>query len=747
MAEPNPFAQFVEEQAAPDPALAAVEPPADPPADAPNPFAQFEPDEGPGAEDPDEDPALKQVAPGIYIPEDRSIADYITGAAEVAATVASSAVSEPLAGLKGIGAAMVEGGETGAEAVESGRVDMTYQPRGEVGQEMLQGFGTFLAPVGEALSWLEEGIGETVLDVTGSPVAAAAAHTVPTALMEVLGLGLLKKPSQAAIRAAKAQERVALNKNMTPEQRANAVMEAEMRSHEQIATDLRTDQDIAGDVRPDQEILDAAEGLGVELNPSHYSTNEAYRRVEQAVKSQPKSRLLAAREAEAITKLGEKADELIGDFGGSLDKTLLDAKVRGQIDSTIKELKTNAEHIYRQVNDAISGKMSTTGKRGGPKVNARASKAYLDARLEELGGDVSGLSKSERALHGVLSQDRPPTYARLDQLRRDVGAGFKQKGVYADDLTGNLDQVYSALIRDQQGVADAFKVGKEFAAGRKLVQTRKDLEKQAMKLFGKDLNRSILPKLTQASTALTKGDVQQFKTLMSSLPENLRTQAAATMLNDLFTHGARTGGSLGQGFARAYVGLTRNSGAKAELFKYLPKDAQRRFDAIGKVSEGIFRAKALENTSRTARDILEALESGGMVARITDKASDTILGRMTFVPGPTRWIASAAKASKSVAKEAFDRVKAADNLMGSNEFNAAIQKAAEGSVKEADIMLKRSKAWQRWRGHLGEGNRRQLSAMGPIAWLTQKDEEPAAPAAPPAAAPPAAPPGGGQPGG
>jgi hypothetical protein len=325
-------------------------------------------------------------------------------------------------------------------------------------------------------------------------------------------------------------------------------------------------------------------------------------------------------------------------------------------------------------------------------------------------------------LHKVLNQDKPPTYARLDKLRREVGAGFKQKGQFAEDLSGDLDQVYNALISDQQGFADAMKVGAEFAAARKLVQTRKDLEKRAMKLFGNEAQKSILPALTQSAAALTKGDVVKFKNLMEALPENLRTPAAATMLNDLFMANTRKGGSIGAGFAKAYTDLQRNAGAKAEIFKYLPAAAQRRFDAIGKVSEGLYRAKALGEGSPTARFILQALETGGMVSRLLDKTTDTVLGRMTFMPGPQRWLAAGAKASKDAAKRAMNKSKAADELMVSADFNRAIQKAAEGSVQQAEIMLKRSPVWQAFRNTLGEGTKAQLMAMGPIAWLTHQEE-------------------------
>lgn len=674
---------------------------------AQNPYAKYAKDPT-AQEDLERDPDLEEVSPGVW--------KRIGGGLDAAAQIATSIVAEPVAGLAGIAGAVLPGEQgQGADWVEGTRDALTWEAESELGQENMQDIASFLEPVGTAMANIETGAGEAVLDATGSEVLATAAHTAPTALLEVLGLGLLRKPSAAAKNAARAQERMRVDPDATPEDVARELIEPEVKTPEEIAEELRKRNDpdkLAADVQADPRIMEAAEELGIELNPSHYSTNEAYIRVEQAVKSQPNGSL-AAREADAIERLGNRADELIGEMGGDLDRSLVDAQIRERVDTTIKDLETRAEHIYSVVNDHIPP---------ATKINPKASSAYIEQRLEQLGGDVSGLSKAERMLHEVMNQDKPPTYARLDQLRRDVGAGFKNRGVFADDLTGNLDQVYQALIIDQSNAAKAMGVGADFAAGRKLVQQRKDIEAQAMKLFGREMNKSMLPKLTQAANGLTKGDVAQFRNLMEALPQNMRTKAAATMLNDLFTHGQRTGGSIGQGFARAYDALSRNAGAKRELFKYLPEYAQRRFDAIGTLSQGIYRAKALENTSRTARDILMALEAGTM-ARNIDSAMDTILGRMTFVPGPTRWFATGAKVAKGKVKEAFNRQKAADDLMSSRDFNAAIQKAAEGNIKEAEIMIKRSKAWQAYRDLLGEGTKKQILAAGIIPWLTSMPEQ------------------------
>lgn len=699
MSTPNPFAQFVEE---------TDEKPAD------NPFQQFvskEPPPETTAEQTANDSGLKEVAPGIF--------EYIVGGVEIAGTVASSILAEPVAGIAGMGTTLTGGAQAGAETVEGVREAMTYQPGTETGKEMMGDVASFLEPVGAAIGAVETGIGEATLAATGSPEAAAMAHTIPTALMEMLGLGLLKKPSLAAMRAAKAQERVRIDPTLTPEQAARQTIDPETRSYQQITQDLKAGKTkaLAKDVRPDEEIVAAAEALGVELNPSHYSTNEAYRRVEQAVKSQPGTQL-AAKEALAIEKLGEQADALIGDLSGQIDKSILDVQVRGKMEGTIKKLEDKAKEVYGRIN-------GTDKKKGAippaTKITARASRAYMAQRLEDLGGNTALLTTAEKKLYGLLNADRPPTYNGLDTMRRDVGDAYSRQGPFKDDTSGTLNQVYEAVIQDQQGVADVFGAGADFAAGRKLVETRKQVEKQAMQMFGQKMNQSLLPKLRNAAMALTKGDVVQFKNMMEALPKNLRTPAAATMLNDLFTASTRTGGSLGQGFAKAYTQLNRNLGAKDEIFKYLPKAAQRRFDAIGKVSQGIFRAKALENTSRTARDILHALESGGLIARITDQATEGIINVGRFTPG-LRAASTGAKAVKDAGKAMFDKTKAADNLMASRDLERAIGKAAEGQVKEAETILKRSKAWQAFRNTLGEGTKTQLTAMGPIAWLTHQDE-------------------------
>jgi len=141
-----------------------------------------------------------------------SIGDKIIGGLEAAGTIVSGAVAEPAAGIAGlVTGALTQDPAAAADVVSGVRERLTFEPGTQAGQEALQTVGEVLQPVGEALSSAEQFLGETALEETGSPAAAAAAATIPTALMEALGIGIggrLAKgtrriaPSNKAINAA-----------------------------------------------------------------------------------------------------------------------------------------------------------------------------------------------------------------------------------------------------------------------------------------------------------------------------------------------------------------------------------------------------------------------------------------------------------------------------------------------------------------------------------------------------------------
>ena len=660
--------------------------------------------------------------------------DYL-GRGEAALTMASSVLAEPIAGVAGIAGALLPGEEgQGADMVEAVREGITYQPRLEEGQGSLQTVGQVLGPMGEWLGGLETFLGDNTMDLTGSPLAATAATAAPTALMELLGLGTLKKTSKAAQQANRAKEVAdgAIDAADTaPVRMVMEDLEAPTRTVEEITADVAKKKSgrLAEDVKPDLQIMADAQELGISLNPSHYSTNDAYRRVEQAVKDQPGT-LLAERELKAMRDLSAKGDELLRELGGDTDRGILAMDVEARMDDAIKGMEDSAEMAYKQIRDHIPPATKVE--------NPVNSRTYINQRVEALGGDLALLAPVERKLYNLLNRTKkakgpggkmidgdpiPPTYEAIDTLRKDISSGYKNQGPYKDDVSGTLDQVYSVLINDQGRAAQGMGVGKEFLAAQKMVKNRKRIEQRAMTLFGKKMEKDFLPKLTQSATKLTKGEIKQFEGLMQALPADMRQRSAATMLNDLYTLGARNkAGGIGQGFANAYDSLERNASAKKALFKYLPEDAESRFDALGRVSRGLYRAKAMENTSKTARSILQALEEGTLAERVISGAAGGAARVAGWKAGGHFGAAAADRIDRGV-KSMVKNDRAADELLSSTAFEKALNKAMEGKVKEAEMMLNRSEVWRRWRNTVGEGTKTQLATLGAIGYLTKPAEE------------------------
>lgn len=134
--------------------------------------------------DPDE--YIKNTTPTVW--------DKLTGVGEVIANFGSGMIAEPISGLGGILGSLLPGEEgQGAKWIDNIQEAMTYQPVGEVSQQMLQDFGQS-APVqaiGRGMQAAEEGsagFGEYLGGQVGAPgVGHAIGATLPTAALEILG--------------------------------------------------------------------------------------------------------------------------------------------------------------------------------------------------------------------------------------------------------------------------------------------------------------------------------------------------------------------------------------------------------------------------------------------------------------------------------------------------------------------------------------------------------------------------------
>lgn len=649
---------------------------------------------------------------------------------EAAAQIVSGAIAEPLAGLYGIGASLMPGGQSGGDAVRSAREAMTYQPRSEEGRAFLPGLVNtvventpeFIKQPISAVSQGYQNLSDSAADRFG-PAAGAVMASLPTAAAEAIPGGMAMR------QARRARAPIPPPKQFPdpPPATSPEMVTPSPAEYENVAKYMgkSNPEKTASTVAPDEQIMKDAEALGIVLNPSAYSTNRAYIDMENALKSRPGS-MLNTVEERAIIDLGNRADDLIESLGGSHDKNLVDANVKEEFHRTMTDLNKQSDVLYGKVSEAIPR---------ATRVVPQTTKDFIDAQIAELGGNESLLTSAERNLKRLF-REKPdpnnpdatviedPTYAALDRVRRDIGSAIgTRSGPFKDDDVGQLRRLYGVLAEDQQKFADAFGVGNEYKDAQALVRQRKTLEDQAVDVFGRDVSGSIIPKLKQAAANLTKGDVSKLTNLMESLPENRRGEVAASMLNDLFTSGARRNAAIGQGFSNAFAGLNRNPTAKAELFKHLPKEAEERFNMIGRVTTGLYRAKALENTSRTARDILAALDNGGMLSKIYDVGKKVAaaegMSSSVGLPGA----GTAGVVGSVLSKGATKATKAADEMLASEGFREAVRQAAAGNSQKAQAMMQETPEYKAWLEAQSPGIKTKIAAVGVIPFLTGSSEE------------------------
>lgn len=505
---------------------------------------------------------------------------------------------------------------------------------------------------------------------------------------------------------------------------------------------IPTMERLASEVRPDETILQAADRLGLkdQLIPSQYSKSQAYREIEQGLASIPGSQL-NAQQKQAATMLAQKADDLIQKYGGDIDKAALSSDFRSKGLATIEDLSRQSDELYDKVTKAIP---ATT------KITADATVGYLTNKAKELGG-ADALSPIERRTLSMLSggtkqigvnpnspeglaslgqatstQRILPTYSRVDQLRRQVGEGLRGRGVFKDAESGSLKQLYSRLSDDQQSAANQLGAGEMFSAAKQLVGTRKAIEDNLSGVLGKDLSGAITAKTGAAIKNLGSGNYKEFDKVMSAVPEDMRQRVVMTALNDAFTAGSRMEKQLSApGFVDWYEGLRRNTAARDRLYKYMPKDARSVLDDIALVAKGMRDASKERITTGRIQGLMENFANeGGMLSKLYGIGKQIAVaegaGSAIGVPGA----GTAGVIARVMSKEKTPLMKAADDLLSSQQFKSAVNEYAKSGGKgkkaeAAEAALKRTDKYQKWFGNLTKAQKAAVKSNGALMWLSQ----------------------------
>jgi len=470
----------------------------------------------------------------------------------------------------------------------------------------------------------------------------------------------------------------------------------------------RATQVLAEQAAPDAKTVAAAKRLGIDeyLQPDHVTTNQAYRELAQAVKSIPGSEARAA-EMQGLEAVGQRAERLIDEIGGTTDVSTLDASVKARMQATQAALEKQADDLYARVRTEIPTKAEApaTNVLGfikqradelGGEANLTPMEKKIIARLTPKAGSKTETVASDPAQAGLMLPGwkptqqvttqtlKQPTYALLDDVRKDVGAASRMMGPFKDADTGLAKKLYSLITEDQAAVVGSHGATDLFNAAKASVAVRKGLEDDLVSLFGKTLDGSIVGDLSGAVRTVAQGDTSKLLRLLKAVPENQRQEVMAAGLASAF----RTAGTRGPinftTYAKWYEGLLRNKQAYAAVMSNLPPPARKQISDLYRVSRGISAASRERITTGRIMAVADEFKAADNLAgRLYETAKQSAIGASVgtaagAVMGPGVGAAVASALTRGAKPNA---IKAADALIASPEFAQMVRAGGDPAAK------------------------------------------------------------------
>ncbi len=670
-----------------------------------------------------------------------SFAEKAAGVGEAALTMASGIPAEIGGGIAGMASAMIPGsaegiGEYVAEEVTGA---MTYSPRTEEGRKNIEAIGgsDVVKAISAAMGGAEKALGDIGYDI-GGPLGGAIGATLPTALLEAItgalpaaaGKGLIRQSKKLDEKGAGIAEEIEALKTPTPEDGLS-----------QVAEGLQTGkpEDIGRIVKPDQAFYDAADELGITVEPlaSFASQNPQFRAVEMGLSSVPASQLDAQAKA-FVGELSKKADDLITEYGGSLDKGEISDRFRADSLNTIQELALETDSLY----DTLAMKIPAQTKISAPEtVSFIKQKAYelggrkeLPPKLNAILRQLETVEKTKPSeIVGVSGEPlsstkvtvKQPTHGKLDQIRKEVGQALNSRsGTFKDQETGLLKALYKRMRSDQDAAATDMGVADISQAANGLVKQRKHLEDNLSKLLGKDLERSILPVVGQALKGLAKGNVDKWDSIMAKVPDKMRKEVVVSALNDVFRGSGLDGQSLSPVmFTKFMNDLDRSPAIKKRLYKELPKESIKAIENLRTVAKGV--STAYQDRIPTGRIAALFDDNDGLLRRLMGKG---IMIAMTAKAGPL-----GAVAASEFINQSSNGAKAASAVLASPNFQNMVRTAVrdgftEGAAitekaKKMEKAFERSDTYKKWAKVLTKDERVKLASMSTLTYLLKDRNE------------------------
>lgn len=504
----------------------------------------------------------------------------------------------------------------------------------------------------------------------------------------------------------------------------------------ETATKGQGTQELIKSFNPSLSRVNAADelGIGAENVPaSVLSEEQKINEIGGTLAAIPSSD--AAVELQRFTEeLGIKADEFLASTDSiavsqkALDKITKKRDSMYEIESAaydeVRDLVNRREYVDTSV---LVQRISAEADALGGKDKLGAFQKRMLATLSEgptenqVIRDSSGLGLTPKTKK--VKQSNKVTYAKIDAERKRIGAALhKKEGPYADAESAELSSMYSQLSDLQESAARGMGASELWDSAKKKTVARKELEKNSQLLFGKNLDQSLIPKISRALTKIERGDYKDFSALVSAIPKKQRAEVVSTALNGIFTTASGVNKQLtATKYSKWFAGIKRSPTAYKAIKKALPDGGMRRLEALAELSNGL--AAVSRNKVKTgivATALKDFDKSDGFVAKLYNIAESSPVG----VSNTMRLSASLAKMSM---KEKTPAVDAADRLLRSPSFKKALIDAAKDPKKLNDQVnlkrLEKSDAYKRYMRSMPEPIRSEVASVGFIAWLLGQNPE------------------------
>jgi hypothetical protein len=673
----------------------------------------------------------KRIFAQYQIERQATTGEKLGGALDVGLNMLTSAAAKPLSGLYGAATLATTFDPARAAASQKQAEDvLTYQlQEGSQGQKYAQSIGNapILKQVGEVFESGSQQIGDATYNVTGSPLAASVAKAAPEAFATYLGG---KAPAGQAPRfERKANELAQQGAGDMVRNTATDIPTALRSSDTAQALRSGKTKDIADIIDADPDFYKALEDLGItsEPLPSYASRNPQFRGIEQSFAAIPTSpqHAQALQFSKDVSALAHGLQEKFTKFEGSADASM---QFRQAAEKTVDELTEAADEAYGLL-DARLNKRAVAQ----PKETMK----FINEATQDLAGSIDDpdLPSSIRTVLKSLEPRRvtnpdgtvmlqPPTYANLDLVRREIGAGLKKEGQFKDEQTGLLKKLYSTITDDLHNMAEAQGLVDEVKASKALVKQRKDLETSMQQLLGKNLQNDIIPVIQSGAKGLAKGGVEKYQRIMQNLDPELRKELVFTAISDQFTKTLK--GTANQldttGFLKWYDQTLGNKTVRGIIEQDLPEGALADIDNLAKISRGVAQASAQRIQTGVVNAVLK--DQGGFLERMVGKAAANIPG----ATGKTLSIVEDLLAKKS------DRAAATSDLLADPQFQSLLRNSVANGVAQGKRLEKaaaasekrvmQSEKYKRWAETLSESERAKLAGAGLASFLINQNEEP-----------------------